>query len=673
MRLILLFLVALLCAACMPGRIPGNTAGEGSTNAPDPAADIGPDPTIRPADDLYAHVNARWLAVTPIPDDQVRYGTVQQVVERTETQVLAILASTVSNPSPDPEVTRVADLYRAFLDTDSIEARGLRPLDDLLDLISRLDSHQAVWHAFATLMPMGVEAPLGLFTETDADDPDRVIAYFWQSGLGLPDRDYYLGETEKFISIRDAYRAHMRRLTELAGWTGFDVDAVLSLERDLAGAQWSRVQNRDRATTYRNHFTLDTAVAHTGGLDWPGFLHRLGVPDTPHFVLAQASYFADLGGIIERHPVATWRHYLRWRTLKAYAPYLTSAIDTENFAFEGTVLRGQAAQRSRDKRAVTLITAIAGEALGQLYVARHFPETHRERIGNLVQALLAAYRDGITRSPWMQEQTRAAALAKLDALTLKLGYPDTWRDYTGLVTNPADLAGNVRRGQQFRHAWMVGRIGKRPDRGEWGMAPHIVNAYYRPTYNEIVFPAAILQPPMFDPDADDAVNFGGIGAVIGHEISHGFDDQGRKFDATGRLHDWWQAEDALDYQTRADRLAAQYDQYHPLPDTPINGTLTLGENIADLAGLTMALNAWRRLHGGKDTEGERRLFVAYARTWRTKLRDGYLHEMLLTDPHSPPEFRVTGVVRNLGAFHEAFGVQPGDGMYLAEDQRVHIW
>ncbi len=639
------------------------------------------DTSIRPADDFFAHVNAKWLAATPIPDDQVRYGTFQQMIERVEAQVRSVVEETAGTANPAGEARLIANLYRSFMDETNIESAGLKPVEDLFADIDGLNTHDDVWRAFGRLAVQGISSPVALFTETDADNPDLVLAYAWQSGLGLPDREYYFSDEPKLKAAREAYTAHIARLYTLAGWADGEVDAqkLLALETVIANHQWTPVQNRDRQRIYRNKFTLITAWEHTNGLDWRNWFAAQGYTQQGEFVLAQDTYFSALKDIVHSHDVETWKRYLRLRALKAFASYLPKPIDDENFAFEGKTLRGQQSQRERWKRAMTMIDRMAGEPLGKLYVARHFPESSKARIRTLVEELRVAYRQSIERNDWMSDTTRAAAIAKLESFGMKLGYPDTWRDFSKLATSPTDLVGNVRRATAFAHAWDISQIGKAPDRKEWGITPQTVNAYYRPTFNEIVFPAGILQPPFFDSAADDAANYGAIGAIIGHEFSHGFDDQGRKFDGTGRLRDWWQPDDAERYEARAKRLVDQFNNYEPLPGAKINGALTLGENIADLAGVTMAFRAYQLSLGGNPSPvidghtGEQRFFIAYARAWRLKAREEYQRQTLLTDPHSPAEYRVTGILKNVPEFHLAFGAREGDRLYLSPAEQVRIW
>ena len=453
----------------------------------------------------------------------------------------------------------------------------------------------------------------------------------------------------------------------------------MQIERRLAEQHWSRVQNRDREKIYSNKFTIVDAESLSPDFGWSAFLEsgEFGTPD--RFIIAQTDYFAELGEIVRAIPIEDWRTYLRFNALRAFAPYLGEAIVAEDFDFRRRILRGQEQIRPRWKRGIRLVNQSLGEAVGAIYVAQHFPPDARQRVEAMIEDLREAFGQSIDSLEWMSDETKQAAQQKLALFTAKIGYPDEWQDYSTLGIDPADLVGNVRRARQFEHRDAVAKLTKPVDRNEWGMTPQTVNAYYRPTLNEIVFPAAILQPPFFDFAADDAFNYGAIGAVIGHEFSHGFDDQGRKFDGRGRLEDWWTDSDAREYETRSAGLVDQYDAFQPLPDQAINGELTLGENIADLAGLIMAYRAWRILTGeSKPPEidgfgGDERFFIGYALTWRTKIRDEYLREMLLSDPHSPPRYRVIGALQNMQEFYDAFGITAGDGMYLPDEQRVHIW
>ena len=639
------------------------------------------DTTIRPQDDFYAYVNSRWIESTEIPPEWSRYGTMQMVYERTEQQLKNIVQEAATNEAAaGTDSRKTGDLYNSFMDIERAERLGLEPLAPELALIDALQSHDDVIRHFGHALSAGITVPLNFYIDADAAQPDRTLAYIWQDGLGLPDRDYYLSDSPQLADVRKQYRIHIRNMFALAGW-GSDAktDVIIDIEERLAKQHWSRVQNRDREKIYRNKFTITEAESLSPEFNWTAFLESgdFGTPD--RFIIAQTDYFAALGQIVRSIPVEDWRIYLRFNTLRSFAPYLNEAIVTEDFDFRRRILRGQEQMRPRWKRAVRLVNQSLGEVVGKIYVERHFPPDAKQRVDKMIENLRAAYGLSIDSLEWMTDDTKRAAQDKLALFTAKIGYPDQWKDYSSLEIDTTDLVGNVRRTRKFEHHEAVAKLAKPVDRSEWGMTPQTVNAYYRATLNEIVFPAAILQPPFFDFAADDAINYGAIGAVIGHEFSHGFDDQGRKFDGRGRLADWWTENDAHEYETRSAGLVEQYDTFRPIPDQAVNGKLTLGENIADLAGLIMAYRAWRILVDDANApkidgfSGDERFFIGYAVTWRTKMRDEFLREMLLSDPHSPPRYRVIGALQNMQEFYEAYGVAAEDGMYLPEDERVRIW
>jgi putative endopeptidase len=645
------------------------------------AADVDElDSATRPQDDFYRYVNGRWLERTAIPPEWSSYGTLQILAERTEEQLRALIETPVAGPAPG-QARKPADLYASFMDEARAEREGLAPLAPELARIDELADHDDVIRYIGHALEAGVQAPVDYYISSHPRDPDQSILYLWQGGLGLPDRDYYLVKSPELEKVRQEYRAHIERLSELAGWKDGEAaaDIILALETQLAESQWSNVQNRDKERIAGNRYTLASARTFAPDMAWETLLRAADFSVPGEFVIAQTDYFKSLGGIVRNMPVANWQVYLRFKLLKAYAHYLNAAIVNEDFAFEGQALRGQQQIKARWKRGVRLVNEALGELTGQAYVARHFPPAAKVRMDELIQSLRAAYAQAIRKSEWMSAPTQRAALVKLDKFTAKIGYPAKWRDYSALVIEPDDLLGNVRRARAFAHHYEAGKLRRPVDRSEWGMTPQTVNAYYRPTLNEIVFPAAILQPPFFDLAADDAANYGSIGAIIGHEISHGFDDQGRKFDGDGRLHDWWSAADAAEYQARAARLIKQYGSFAPLPDVRVNGELTLGENIADLAGLVIAHRAYRIALQGREPPvlggltGEQRFFVAYAVGWRGKFRDELLREILLSDPHPPYEYRVRGVLQNMPEFYTAFDVRERDGMYLPPSERVKIW
>lgn len=629
--------------------------------------------TVSPAEDFFTYVNGPWLDATAIPPEWSSYGVMQMLYERSEVQVRAIAEEAVNQ--------KISDLYASFMDQDRVEALALRPLAGELKRIDAIDTHADLMRYLGHAISIGVQVPVNFYIDTDAADPETSLVYFWQDGLGLPDRDYYLADNPALQSVRDQYRQHVVRMFEAAGWPDAvaAADVVLGIEAQIAEQHWTRVQNRDRQRIYSNKFTLADANQLSPGFEWSVLLSTGGFGTPSVFVIAQDDYFARLGTLLQEIPVADWRTWLRFKLLKAYAPYLHTAVVQEDFDFERRVLRGQEALRPRWKRGVRLINGALGELVGQAYVERHFPPDHKARVEALVENLRAAFAASIDQLDWMSAETRQAARQKLALFRSKIGYPDHWRDYSGLTVKRDDLAGNVKRSREFEHAHEVGKLRRPVDREEWGMTPQTVNAYYRATLNEIVFPAAILQPPFFDPSADDAVNYGAIGSVIGHEFSHGFDDQGRKFDGQGRLHDWWTSADASEYERRAQGLVDQYNQFRPLPDMNINGELTLGENIADLAGVIIAQRAYELSLNGEPAPvidgitGLQRFYIGYALGWRSQYREELLREVLVSDPHAPPRYRVTGVLRNLPEFHQAFRVEPGDPMYLPPAEQVRIW
>jgi putative endopeptidase len=641
------------------------------------------DASVRPQDDFYAYVNGSWLSATEIPAVWSCYGVMQILYEETETQLRTIIEETAAledNPAGS-DIQKIGDLYASFMNEQLAEANGTKPLEAEFDRISEIISHADVIDYMAHALTVGIQTPVNFYIDANAADPNRTLAYIWQDGLGMPDRDYYLSDSEKLAEIRGKYAAHIENMFVLAGWTdGADAAAQIdALEEQIAKRHWTRVQNRDRERIYSSKFNIESADALSPGFDWNSFLTAGGFGSPDEFVIAQTDYFAQLGAVVRDTPVSTWKTYFRFKALKAFAPYLNEQIVAEDFDFQRRVLRGQQEIRPRWKRAVRTINGGLGEAVGRIYVERHFPPDSKQRLDTLIENLRAAFRQSIDELEWMSAETKVAAREKLERFTSKIGYPEKWRDYSALEIRPDDLVGNVQRYYEFEHNRQVGKLSKPVDRTEWGMTPQTINAYYRPTMNEIVFPAAILQPPFFDPEADDATNYGSIGAIIGHEFSHGFDDQGRKFDGDGRLRDWWTESDATEYETRSSGLVAQYNDFEPLPDQNINGELTLGENIADLAGLTMAYRAWEILQAESNTptlngfSGDQRFFIGYAQSWRAMQRPEYLTEMLLSDSHSPPRYRVIGALRNMPEFYAAFDVTEGDGMYLSDTERVKIW
>ncbi len=637
------------------------------------------DPAIRPQDDLFRHVNGRWMARTEIPADRAGYGSFLILAEEAEKAVREIAEEAASAPEGSEE-RKLGDLYASFMDAERAERLGPEPIRGMLAAARAVGSVPELLALLGRLERLGVQGLYRLFVDTDPGDPERYLVFFEQSGISLPDESYY--REERFAAVRDAFAAHVARMFELAGLPDAEQAArrVAELEAAVAGHHWDKVASRDREKTY-NLFTWSDAMAW--GPDLGGWLAALDPPAGAfdEIVLRQPSFSTGLASLLTHEHLPAWRDWLCWQVIHGAAGYLSDAFVQEDFDFYGRVLTGTPTLRERWKRGVSLIGWAMGEAAGRAYVARHFPPQAKERMDVLVANLIEAYRQSITDLDWMGPQTRRRALDKLSKFTPKIGYPDCWRDYSALSIDPADLMANVRAAHEFELRRELRKIGKPIDRGEWFMTPQTVNAYYNPGMNEIVFPAAILQDPFFDPGRDDAANYGAIGAVIGHEIGHGFDDQGSKFDGDGRLTDWWSAGDRQAFEARARSLIEQYDALAPrqAPGQHVNGALTIGENIGDLGGLGIAWKAYlMSLHGGQapvidGLTGAQRFFLSWARAWRVKQRDEEVIRRLAIDPHAPNEFRCNQVVRNLDAFYDAFGVRAGDELWLEPAARVRVW
>ncbi len=640
----------------------------------------GYDRQVHVQDDLFRFANGQWLHTTEIPPDRTRFGAFDALADKADQDLRTIVEQSAAHPGPAGSPNqRIGDFYTSFMDSARLETLGVAPLRASLARIDALTSPADVLRYFADSAQTGTPSPIALSIDQDAKNADAYIPGVSQSGLTMPNRDYYLKTDPKFVTLRDQFRTYASRALGLAGVTDPDAAAgrVLAVETGIAQVQWTAAQDRDATATY-NKFSIADATSRTPGLDWKAYLDTARIP-TPEFVIAEPSYFTALGSALTTMPLADWKSYLKFRLIDDLAPYLNNDLITARFEFRGRDLAGQQEQRPRWKRGVAAVDSAMGDLLGERYVQRHFPPDAKARIDTLVGKLIDAYRTSINGLDWMSDATKAEARDKLSKLAVKIGYPAKWKDYSKLAVARDDLVGNMLRSAQVEYQRDLDRLGKPVDRAEWLTTPQTVNAYYSPTRNDITFPAAILQPPFFDPKADDAVNYGGIGAVIGHEISHAFDDQGRKFDGTGNLRDWWTPQDVAGFTTRTQALAAQYSAYEPLPGEHINGELTLGENIADLSGLTVAMRAYRLSLGSRAPAvldgftGDQRFFLGWSQVWRGKTRPEDLRAQLLSDPHSPSEFRANGVVSNLPEYYAAFGVKPGDKLFRAPDQRVKIW
>jgi putative endopeptidase len=640
------------------------------------------DPTVRAQDDFFRHANGGWLKTTVIPADKSRIGAFSTLRERTEAE-LRDLIETAARSHASADAQRIGDLYASFMDEPAVERAGLAPLADELARIDALASTRELGAAMGRLDRLGVDLPIGFYVALDGRDTTQSIPWLGQQGLLLPDRDYYLDGTDaKFAAARAAYLAYLTQLLGLAGRGGAargEAESVLALEAALARGQWTRVDNRDPVKTY-NRMSIDALGSLAQRFDWAGYLRASGLAGRADAVVVrQPGYLGVFDAELAATPLPVWKSYLRSHLLHAYAPDLNHAFVDARFAFAGTALSGTTEPTVRWKRGVALVQQLEGDALGKLYVARYFPPASKARMERLVANLLAAYRESIDSLDWMSAATKQQAQIKLAAFTPKIGYPERWIDYGALTVRPGELVGNVERARAFESERQLAKLGAPVDRGEWRTTPQTVNAYYNPSYNEIVFPAAILQPPFFDANADDAVNYGAIGAVIGHEISHGFDDRGSQFDGSGNLRPWWTAEDRARFTAKTEMLVAEYSAFSPVPGYTVNGALTLGENIADNSGLEIAYTAYQRSLGGRPApvidgmSGDERFFYGFAQIYRSKSRDEARLTQIKSDPHSPDEFRVNGTLRNHAAFYSTFGVQPGDRMYLPPGERVSIW
>ena len=642
------------------------------------------DRSARPQDDLFRFVNGTWLDTTEIPGDRARFGTFDILREESTARVRDLIESAAADheSAPGTPKRQVGDLYASFTDTDRVEELGLTPLQAMLSEVATVSDVATLGAALGRLERDGVDGPLRHFVSPDERSPEEYVVYLEQGGLGLPDESYY--REEKYADIRTAYVAHVERLLGLAGIPDAEgkAERIMALETLLASSHWDKVANRDAVNTYNAH-TLDEAKALAPEFPWDAWLSGLRAPDgsLDKVVLRQPSFVSALGDALGSSDIEDWRAWLTWHVLSEFAPLLPQSFVDEDFDFFGRTLSGQPENKERWKRGVSVVESCVGEAVGQLYAERWFPPAAKERMQELVANLVAAFRKSFSSLEWMGPETRAQALEKLDAFTPKIGYPDVWRDYSAIDIDPADLVGNVRRGTAFEVDRNLAKVGGPIDRTEWFMLPQHVNAYYMPSMNEIVFPAAILQPPFFDLEADDAVNYGGIGAVIGHELGHGFDDQGSRYDGTGALRDWWTEADRERFDALSRRLIEQFDAFTPAgldESHKVNGALTVGENIGDLGGLQIGYSAYRIATGGAGMPeidgftGPQRFFIGWAQVWKGKAREAEAIRLLAIDPHSPQDVR-GNAVRNLSEFHEAFAVKPGDELWLDDQERVRIF
>lgn len=641
------------------------------------AADM--DKTVRPQDDLFQYANGTWLRDVPIPPDRASYGVDSMMTEHSLLQQRDLIEA--AQISIDPEARKVSDLYSSYMNEARVERLGIKPLQAELQLAARIKHAGDIGPLMGHLDRIGIASPLATFVRPDAKHSAQYAFWITQSGLGLPDRDYYLSDDARLVGFRTKYREHIEKMLRLLGDAapGKEADKVIALEAAMAKLQWTRVANRDPQKTY-NPKNLAQLAKDGPAIDWNGYFTEAGLTSAlPTLVIRQPDYLQGLSALIESTPIATWSSYFRYRILSSRAPFLQRAFVEEDFAFNQGVLQGTQQAPDRWKRGTQLVDRLVGEASGKLYVAKYFPPATKARIDELVRNLLKAYAAGIDQLPWMSAATKVEAQAKLRKINVKIGYPDQWRDYSALKISPDDLLGNVRRAQEFERNRKLAQLGGPVDRTEWNMTAPTVNAYYNPSVNEIVFPAGILQPPAFDPAADDAFNYGSAGATIGHEISHGFDDQGRQYDSDGNLRDWWTSEDHAKFKAKTELLIKEYDAFEPVPGFHVNGALTLGENIADIAGIEIAYKAYlASLNGGAPPvidgmTADQRFYIGFAQSWLGKRRDESTIAGVKSDPHSPEKYRTNGVVVHMPSFYSAFSVVPGDKMYLVPEQRVTLW
>jgi len=637
---------------------------------------------IRPQDDLFRYVNGSWLDRTEIPEDKARWGSFHLIAEQAEKDVHAIVEES-QQAEPGTEARKIGDLYTSFMDTERIEAQGAAPLADVLARVDAIADIPGFLRTIGEFEREGIAALIHLYIEPDPGNPERYVPFFIQGGLSLPDESYY--RLDNFQETRIAFRAHVQRVLELAGVAEAEAsaDRIVAIETEIATHHWDNVASRDAVKTY-NLKTWDEVQALVG-VDLTPWREGAAADHADAFAeinVYQPSFFEGLGALLVEDRLDDWKAWLRFTVVHSAAPFLSDEFVAENFGFYGTQLTGVPVNRERWKRGVSLTEAAMGEAIGRVYVERHFPPASKVAMDELVANLIEAYRQSISGLEWMTPETRERALAKLDAFTPKIGYPVKWKDYSALEIDAEDLVGNVRRAHVWEHDRQLAKVGQPIDRDEWFMTPQTVNAYYNPLMNEIVFPAAILQYPFFDAERDAAANYGGIGAVIGHEIGHGFDDQGSRFDGDGSLRDWWTDDDRAAFEERTKNLIAQFDALVPqglAPENTVNGALTIGENIGDLGGLGIAIRAYALSLGDAEAPeldgftGIQRLLLSWGQIWQQKGRDAETIRLLTIDPHSPNEFRCNQIVRNVDAFYDAFGVTPSDALWLDEDQRVTIW
>lgn len=638
------------------------------------------DTSVKPGDNFQMYVNGNWIKETEIPSDKSSYGIFPILQDKSQEDVKKIIefsASAENKAGSDEQ--KVGGLYASFMDMESRNQQGNQPLQEEFEKIETIENYTDLARYFAHANKLGYSAPYGMFVYTDMKDPNQYALYTWQGGLGLPDREYYLKTDEKSVNLREEYVVHIEKMLGLAAVEGSQAAAqtILALETKIATQHMKKEDTRDMMRLY-NKVAAEDLKDLMPDFAWTDFFSEAGVNTVESVIVPQLEYTKSLNNILKETDLDTWKTYLKWGVVNHVGTRLSEDFDAQNFAFYGTTMRGIKEQRPQWRRAVGIVNANLGEVVGKVYVKEHFPPEAKERMLEMVDNLLKAYEVSIKELDWMSEDTKKEALDKLSKFTPKIGYPDKWKDYPAKIVEN-DLFGNLKRADLAEYDRQLDKLGKPVDKTEWGMNPQTINAYYNPTQNEIVFPAAILQPPFFDLNAEDAVNYGAIGGVIGHEIGHGFDDQGSTFDGDGVLRNWWTDSDREEFKKRTTALVEQYNSFKVLEDLNVNGEFTLGENIGDLGGLSIALKAYKMSQAGKEDQvmdgftGEQRVFLGWAQAWRSKSTEEALRILVNTNPHSPADFRVNGVVRNIPEFYEAFDVKEGEALYLASEERVKIW
>ncbi len=640
------------------------------------------DRTVRPQDDFYSYVNGGWLKSAEIPGDRTSIGAFYDLREKSKEDVKAIIEEVAAQKdlAEGSDEQKVADLYRSYMDVETLNKLGVQPLEAELKKIAAIENKAQLAEYFAHSQIVGGGTPMAFYIGVDAKNSSRYATHIWQYGLSLPERDYYFNEEERFVNIRKAYVEHIEKMFNLAGFDNSKQAAqtVMALETAIAEHHWDKVAVRDSTKRY-NKYELADLKTLAPNFNWDGYLKVLGGDKQPDIIINQPSFIEGLTGLVDSLPLDEWKTYLKWQLLTNYASLMSEELDQENFNFFSKTLNGQQEQEPRWKRGVSSVNSTLGEVVGKVYVKEHFAPEAKARMQELVENLRKAYGASIDELEWMSPETKVKAKEKLAKFNPKIGYPDQWQDYDALVIKSDELVGNKIRASRVEHDRQLAKLGGPIQKWEWFMTPQTVNAYYNPTMNEIVFPAAILQPPFFNMEADDAVNYGGIGAVIGHEMGHGFDDQGSKYDGEGNLKNWWTDSDLEKFQQLGKALVAQYNGYQVFDDLNVNGELTLGENIGDLSGATIAYKAYKMSLNGKEAPvvdgltGDERFFIGFTQIWRAKFKEEAMRNRVATDPHSPAKFRAIGALSNMPEFYQTFEVKEGDEMYIPTEKQVKIW